>query len=68
MLMYGLRGTDTITIAAAKGATITMKGSVSFAKTTSAGPLITFDTDVCSAHYRLSNALAHYFVGCHLPG
>ncbi|KZV65708.1 glycoside hydrolase family 28 protein [Peniophora sp. CONT] len=36
---------NTLTIAAAKGATITMKGSVSFAKTTSAGPLITIDTD-----------------------
>ncbi|KAH8826080.1 polygalacturonase [Flagelloscypha sp. PMI_526] len=36
---------STLTIAAAKGATITMTGSVTFSKTTSAGPLITIDTD-----------------------
>ncbi|KIY70879.1 glycoside hydrolase family 28 protein [Cylindrobasidium torrendii FP15055 ss-10] len=36
---------QTVSIAAKAGATITMKGSVSFAKTTSAGPLLTIDTD-----------------------
>jgi polygalacturonase len=36
---------DTITIAAASGATVTMTGDITFAKTTAAGPLITFDTD-----------------------
>ncbi|KAJ6541600.1 polygalacturonase [Mycena capillaripes] len=36
---------NTITIAAASGATVTMTGDITFAKTTSAGPLITFDTD-----------------------
>ncbi|KZV65706.1 glycoside hydrolase family 28 protein [Peniophora sp. CONT] len=34
-----------VTIAAAKGATVTMQGSVSFSKTTASGPLITIDTD-----------------------
>ncbi|KAJ7656980.1 polygalacturonase [Mycena polygramma] len=36
---------DTVTIAAASGATVTMTGDITFAKTTAAGPLITFDTD-----------------------
>ncbi|KAJ7157375.1 polygalacturonase [Mycena filopes] len=36
---------NTITIAAASGASVTMTGDITFAKTTSAGPLITFDTD-----------------------
>ncbi|KAJ7320859.1 polygalacturonase [Mycena albidolilacea] len=36
---------ETITIAAASGATVTMTGDITFAKTTAAGPLITFDTD-----------------------
>ncbi|KAG8862418.1 hypothetical protein FRB96_001488 [Tulasnella sp. 330] len=36
---------DTITLAAASGATITQTGDITFAKTTAAGPLITFDTD-----------------------
>ncbi|KAJ7238747.1 polygalacturonase [Mycena haematopus] len=36
---------DTITIAAASGATVTMTGDITFAKTTASGPLITFDTD-----------------------
>ncbi|KAJ7146494.1 polygalacturonase [Mycena epipterygia] len=36
---------NTITIAAATGATVTMTGDITFAKTTSTGPLITFDTD-----------------------
>ncbi|KAJ7359478.1 polygalacturonase [Mycena albidolilacea] len=36
---------DTLTIAAASGATVTMTGDITFAKTTAAGPLITFDTD-----------------------
>ncbi|KAJ7631717.1 polygalacturonase [Mycena polygramma] len=36
---------NTITIAAATGASVTMTGDITFAKTTSAGPLITFDTD-----------------------
>ncbi|KAJ7144773.1 polygalacturonase [Mycena crocata] len=36
---------QTLTIAAATGATVTMTGDITFAKTTSAGPLITFDTD-----------------------
>ncbi|KAK7063551.1 glycoside hydrolase family 28 protein [Favolaschia claudopus] len=35
---------QTLTIAAASGATVTMTGDLTFAKTTSAGPLITFDT------------------------
>ncbi|CAK5280928.1 unnamed protein product [Mycena citricolor] len=34
----------TITIAAASGATVTMTGDITFAKTTVNGPLITFDT------------------------
>ncbi|KAJ6601041.1 polygalacturonase [Mycena vulgaris] len=36
---------QTVTIAAASGATVTMTGDITFAKTTAAGPLITFDTD-----------------------
>ncbi|KAJ7045218.1 polygalacturonase [Mycena alexandri] len=36
---------NTITIAAASGATVTMTGDITFAKTTSAGPLITFNTN-----------------------
>ncbi|KAJ7439969.1 polygalacturonase [Mycena latifolia] len=36
---------ETVTIAAASGATVTMQGDITFAKTTSAGPLLTFDTD-----------------------
>ncbi|KAJ6457261.1 polygalacturonase [Mycena sanguinolenta] len=36
---------ETITIAAASGATVTMNGDITFAKTTAAGPLITFDTE-----------------------
>ncbi|KAJ6617431.1 polygalacturonase [Mycena sp. CBHHK59/15] len=36
---------NTITIAAASGATVTMTGDITFAKTTSTGPLLTFDTD-----------------------
>ncbi|KAJ7146493.1 polygalacturonase [Mycena epipterygia] len=36
---------DTVTIAAASGATITMTGDITFSKTTATGPLITFDTD-----------------------
>ncbi|KZV72185.1 glycoside hydrolase family 28 protein [Peniophora sp. CONT] len=36
---------STLTIAAAKGATVTMQGSVSFSKTTSSGPLFTLKTD-----------------------
>ncbi|KAJ7827196.1 polygalacturonase [Mycena leptocephala] len=36
---------NVLTIAAASGATVTMTGDITFAKTTSAGPLITFDTD-----------------------
>ncbi|KAG8842491.1 hypothetical protein FRB96_005344 [Tulasnella sp. 330] len=36
---------STLTLAAASGATITQTGDITFAKTTSAGPLITFDTD-----------------------
>ncbi|KAJ7052218.1 polygalacturonase [Mycena amicta] len=36
---------DTVTIAAASGATVTMTGDIIFSKTTAAGPLITFDTD-----------------------
>ncbi|KAJ7696802.1 polygalacturonase [Mycena rosella] len=36
---------ETITIAAASGATVTMTGDLVFAQTTAAGPLITFDTD-----------------------
>ncbi|CAK5282083.1 unnamed protein product [Mycena citricolor] len=35
---------NTITIAAAKGATVTMAGDVVFAKTTTPGPLFTFNT------------------------
>ncbi|KAF7347177.1 Glycoside hydrolase family 28 protein [Mycena venus] len=35
---------NTITIAAASGATVTMTGDITFAKTTSAGPLLTFNT------------------------
>ncbi|CAK5271711.1 unnamed protein product [Mycena citricolor] len=35
---------NTITIAAAKGATVTMTGDVIFAKTSTAGPLFTFNT------------------------
>ncbi|KAJ7360877.1 polygalacturonase [Mycena albidolilacea] len=34
-----------ISFKAASGATVTMTGDITFAKTTSAGPLITFDTD-----------------------
>ncbi|KAJ7810503.1 hypothetical protein B0H14DRAFT_3757216 [Mycena olivaceomarginata] len=34
-----------ISFKAASGATVTMTGNITFAKTTSAGPLITFDTD-----------------------
>ena len=37
---------DTLTISAASGATITMAGDVTFAKTDADGPLITIDTDV----------------------
>ena len=37
---------DTVTISAAKGATITMEGSINFSQTTADGPLITIDTDV----------------------
>ncbi|KAG8855509.1 hypothetical protein FRB96_007013 [Tulasnella sp. 330] len=36
---------STLTLAAASGATITQTGDITFAKTTTAGPLITFDTD-----------------------
>jgi len=36
---------STVTIAAASGATITQTGDITFAKTTSSGPLLTFDTD-----------------------
>ncbi|VDB91724.1 unnamed protein product [Peniophora sp. CBMAI 1063] len=36
---------DTVTISAAKGATITMEGSINFSQTTASGPLITIDTD-----------------------
>ncbi|KAJ6617430.1 polygalacturonase [Mycena sp. CBHHK59/15] len=36
---------NTITIAAATGATVTMTGDITFAKTTSAGPLLTFNTN-----------------------
>ncbi|CAK5265624.1 unnamed protein product [Mycena citricolor] len=36
---------ETLTIAAASGATVTMAGDLVFAKTTSAGPLITFNTN-----------------------
>ncbi|KAG8997171.1 hypothetical protein FRB94_011119 [Tulasnella sp. JGI-2019a] len=36
---------STLTLAAASGATITQTGDITFAKTTSTGPLITFDTD-----------------------
>ncbi|KAG9032169.1 hypothetical protein FRB95_001796 [Tulasnella sp. JGI-2019a] len=36
---------DTITLAAASGATITQEGDITFAYTTATGPLITFDTD-----------------------
>ncbi|CAK5263184.1 unnamed protein product [Mycena citricolor] len=35
---------STVTIAAASGATVTMTGDITFAKTTSSGPLITFNT------------------------
>ncbi|CAK5282019.1 unnamed protein product [Mycena citricolor] len=35
---------NTITIAAAQGATVTLAGDVVFAKTTTAGPLLTFNT------------------------
>ncbi|KAJ7613024.1 polygalacturonase [Roridomyces roridus] len=35
---------QTVTIAAASGASVTMTGDITFAKTTSAGPLLTFDT------------------------
>ncbi|KAF7291276.1 Polygalacturonase [Mycena indigotica] len=35
---------QTVTIAAASGATVTMTGDIVFSKTTSAGPLLTFDT------------------------
>ncbi|KAJ7871154.1 polygalacturonase [Mycena olivaceomarginata] len=39
-------GSETnISFKAASGATVTMTGDITFAKTTSAGPLITFDTD-----------------------
>ncbi|CAK5265641.1 unnamed protein product [Mycena citricolor] len=36
---------STLTIAAASGATVTMNGDITFAKTSSAGPLITFNTN-----------------------
>ncbi|VDC06226.1 unnamed protein product [Peniophora sp. CBMAI 1063] len=36
---------NTLTIKAAKGASVSMQGSVTFSKTTSAGPLFTLDTD-----------------------
>ncbi|KAJ7439970.1 polygalacturonase [Mycena latifolia] len=35
---------QTVTIAAASGATVTMQGDITFAKTTAAGPLLTFNT------------------------
>nr|GAT56944.1 polygalacturonase [Mycena chlorophos] len=36
---------ETVTIAAASGATVTMSGDIVFSKTTASGPLLTFDTD-----------------------
>jgi len=36
---------ETVTISAASGASVIMSGDIVFSKTTSAGPLITFDTD-----------------------
>ncbi|KAF7318590.1 Glycoside hydrolase family 28 protein [Mycena chlorophos] len=36
---------ETVTIAAASGATVTMSGDIIFSKTTASGPLLTFDTD-----------------------
>ncbi|KAJ7508368.1 polygalacturonase [Mycena galericulata] len=36
---------ETVTIEAASGATVTMNGDITFSKTTSSGPLLTFDTD-----------------------
>lgn len=38
--------TDTLILKAAKGATVTMQGSVTFSQTTSSGPLFTLDIDV----------------------
>ncbi|KAJ7785327.1 polygalacturonase [Mycena maculata] len=35
---------ETVTISAAEGATVTMTGDITFASTTSSGPLLTFDT------------------------